>query len=200
MANRPRGYGMTAEVAHKMLSKYDIEQELQARAWIEAITGEPLEPQAEPGNKDVKKSAQLFHEALKNGVAICNLINIIAPGSVKKINKSKMAFMLMENTGNFLTACEKYGCRKDDLFQTVDLYENQNMGQVVGGIHALGRQAQKKKYPGPALGVKEATQNKREFTEEQLKEGQNVIGLQMGTNKGASQAGMNMGNTRHIID
>ena len=31
--------------------------------------------------------------------------------------------------------------------------------------------------------------NLREFTDDQRKQGQNVIGLQMGSNKGASQAG-----------
>ena len=36
----------------------------------------------------------------------------------------------MENIGNFLDACEKYGCNKQDIFQTVDLYEAQNMPQV----------------------------------------------------------------------
>ena len=44
-------------------------------------------------------------------------------------------------------------------------------------------QAQKKGYEGPVLGPKEADANPREFTEEQLKEGQGHIGLQMGTNK-----------------
>ena len=50
----------------------------------------------------------------------------------------------------------------------------------------------------PQLGPKEATANKREFTEEQLKEGQNVIGLQMGSNKGASQAGDHFGRPRQV--
>jgi hypothetical protein len=36
----------------------------------------------------------------------------------------------MENIGNFLEAAEKYGCPKLDLFQTVDLYEGQNIPQV----------------------------------------------------------------------
>jgi len=36
----------------------------------------------------------------------------------------------MENIGKFLDACEKFGVVKGDLFQTVDLYENQNMAQV----------------------------------------------------------------------
>ena len=39
------------------------------------------------------------------------------------------------------------------------------------------------------LGPKEADKNKREFTDEQLQAGKGVIGLQMGSNKGASQAG-----------
>ena len=50
-------------------------------------------------------------------------------------------------------------------------------------------QAQRKGYSGPTLGPKEATESKREFTEDQLREGQNVIGLQMGSNKGATQSG-----------
>jgi len=45
-------------------------------------------------------------------------------------------------------------------------------------------------YSGPSLGAKESKQNVRQFDEETLKQGKAVIGLQMGTNKGASQAGM----------
>jgi len=36
----------------------------------------------------------------------------------------------MENIGNFLDSCERYGCNKQDLFQTVDLYEAENLPQV----------------------------------------------------------------------
>ena len=50
----------------------------------------------------------------------------------------------------------------------------------------------------PVLGPKESETNVREFTDEQLKEGQNVIGLQMGSNKGASQAGDHYGRPRQI--
>lgn len=46
---------------------------------------------------------------------------------------------------------------------------------------------------------RKAQEHKREFTESQLKEGKNVIGLQMGSNKGASQAGMSYGRPRQII-
>lgn len=40
------------------------------------------------------------------------------------------------------------------------------------------------------LCCRKAQENKREFTEEQMRQGQNIIGLQMGSNQGASQAGM----------
>ena len=36
----------------------------------------------------------------------------------------------MENIGNFLTVAESLGVAKNDLFQTVDLYEAQNVPQV----------------------------------------------------------------------
>merc|ERR1719318_16727 len=141
--------------------------------------------------------SEQLHHALKDGQLLCKLINTLNPNSVPKVNSGKMAFHQMENIGKFLNAAEKYGCRKDDLFQTVDLYERTNMPQVIQGIHALGRRAQSAGFNGPVLGPREATQNKREFSEEQLKEGKNIIGLQMGTNKGASQAGMNFGKNRH---
>lgn len=72
--------------------------------------------------------------------------------------------------------------------------------QVVNGILALGRKAQTIGYDGPVLGPAESTENKREFTDEQLRAGEGVIGLQAGSNKGASQAGQNFGKTRAIID
>ncbi|KAJ8315579.1 hypothetical protein KUTeg_007729 [Tegillarca granosa] len=94
----------------------------------------------------------------------------------------------MECIGKAIEVMSAYGVADHDNFQTVDLYEAQNLNQV----------AQSKGVSG--IGPKEADANKREFTDEQLKAGQNIIGLQMGTNKGASQKGMNIGNTRHIVD
>lgn len=58
------------------------------------------------------------------------LINVLQPGAVKKINESKMAFKQMENIGFFLDGCVAYGLNKEDMFQTVDLYEAQNIPQV----------------------------------------------------------------------
>ncbi|XP_075243885.1 myophilin-like [Convolutriloba macropyga] len=135
-----------------------------------------------------------LQEALKDGVYLCMLINILFPGTVRKINTSKMAFKQMENIGNFLDGCETVGVNREDLFQTVDLYEGENMAQVVNGIYALARTAAKLGKPG--IGPEEASDFNRHFTEDQLSAGKNVIGLQMGTNKGASQAGQNFGKDR----
>jgi len=141
-----------------------------------------------------------FAKKLKDGTILCKVLNCISPGAVKKINTGTMSFKQMENINNFLSGCEALGCKKMDLFQTVDLYEAQNIPQVVNGIIALGRKAQTIGYEGPALGPAESTENKREFTEEQMSAGKNVIGLQAGTNKCASQAGQNFGKTRSIMD
>ena len=50
------------------------------------------------------------------------------------------------------------------------------------------------------FGPKESAANVREFDEMTLRSGEGVIGLQMGSNKGASQAGMTFGKQRMIND
>lgn len=56
-----------------------------------------------------------------------------------KAKREKMAFKKMECISQFLAAAERYGIPKTELFQTVDLYEQQNMSQVVQCLAALGR-------------------------------------------------------------
>jgi len=63
-------------------------------------------------------------------------------------------------------------------------------------LNGLARKAQSLGLKG--FGPKEAEQNKREFSDETLKAGQSVIGLQMGSNQGATQSGQNFGNYRHM--
>ena len=140
----------------------------------------------------------IVYNKLKDGQLLCKLMNALVPGSIKRINESKMAFKQMENIGNYLASTEKFGVNATDSFQTVDLYEKQNMPLVISAIHALGRKARSKGLEG--IGPKEANRNVRTFTEEQMEAGKGIIGLQMGSNKGASQAGQNFGKTRAIID
>ena len=99
-------------------------------------------------------------------------------------------FKQRENIEMYLKGCETYGLVTQDLFQVNDLYENKNLYMVVDNLYALGGLAQKQSFNGPVIGKKMATQNKRAFDDATLKAGQSVIGLQYGSNKGASQAGM----------
>jgi len=190
MAERPDGYGLTAEVKATMDAKYRPDLAMEAMNWIVSHVPES-EVAGLSGSEEV-------HIKLKDGTILCNLMNALEAGAVRSINSSKMAFKQMENIGKFLDAVEKYGVAKNDLFQTVDLYENTNMSAVINTIQALGRKASGKGLQG--IGPKESNKNKREFTEEQLRAGDGMIGLQMGTNKLANQSGINFGKIRHIID
>lgn len=101
---------------------------------------------------------------------------------------------------SFQAALKAYGVNDVDVFQTVDLWEKKDIAQVTNTIFALGRATYKHpEFKGPSLGPKPSDENKRDFTEEQLKAGQTVIGLQAGQNKGATQAGQSMGAGRKII-
>lgn len=44
-----------------------------------------------------------FYETLKDGTLLCQLVNCIKSGTVKKINESKMAFKCMENINGELS-------------------------------------------------------------------------------------------------
>lgn len=100
----------------------------------------------------------------------------------------------------FQAAIKKYGVPEEEIFQTADLFERRNIPQVTLCLYSLGRITQKHpEFTGPGLGPKMADKNERTFTEEQLRAHEGELNLQMGFNKGASQAGHGgMGNTRHM--
>jgi transgelin len=123
-------------------------------------------------------------------------MNKLVPGKIPKINTGNFAFKLMENINYFCSACKDYGLYDSELFQTVDLWDGENIHQVCICLQALGRKAQKNGLVG--FGPKEATKNERTFTQEQINEGKKHTSLQYGTNKLANQSGQNFGNSRHI--
>lgn len=128
------------------------------------------------------------------------MANKIKPGVVPRFAESKMAFKQMENINAFLMACKKIGVPDTDLFMTVDLYEAKNMGQVVQTLHALGRHAQKVPgFAGPYIGVKLADANRREWTEEQLRQGENCIPLQTSGSHGNANASGTFDSSREIV-
>ena len=63
-------------------------------------------------------------------MVLCNLINKLAPGSVKKIQAKGTNFQLMENIQRFQAAAKKYGLPQEEIFQTADLFERRNVAQV----------------------------------------------------------------------
>lgn len=193
MANRPKGYGLTAAIQRKRAEKYDYDDEQDALAWMEAVIDEG---EIFLGVEGMKKTC----DALKDGVYLCKLMMALSPGIIKKINIPNTPFRCMENIGNFLNACRTYGLITTDLFQTSDLFDGTNITAVINTIHAVGRKAQSNDYMGPILGPREATRNPRQFSGDQLRESESLIGLQMGSNKGANQSGLNFGKTRSILD
>ncbi|TRZ08972.1 hypothetical protein HGM15179_018137 [Zosterops borbonicus] len=184
--NRGPAYGLSAEVKNKLAQKYDPQHERELRAWIEGTTG--------------RRIGDNFMDGLKDGVILCELINKLQPGSVPKVNEPVQNWHKLENIGNFLRAITRYGVKPHDIFEANDLFENTNHTQVQSTLIALASQA-KTKGNNVGLGVKYAEKQQRRFHPEKLREGRNIIGLQMGTNKFASQQGMTAyGTRRHLYD
>ena len=161
----------------------------EAVAWIEAVTGEGMEG--------------TFDEWLRSGVILCKLLNGIVPGTVKKIATSSMPFKQMENISLFIRGIKKLGVHDSDCFDTNDLFKGQDIGKVIQCVHSLGAVAQKrvKEFAGPHLGVKLADANKREFTEDQLKEARAATSKLTGGSAATMEraevlkSGITMGNT-----
>ncbi|XP_069858293.1 calponin-1 isoform X1 [Dipodomys merriami] len=213
--NRGPAYGLSAEVKNKLAQKYDHHREQELREWIEGVTGRRI------GNN--------FMDGLKDGIILCEFINKLQPGSVKKVNESTQNWHQLENIGNFIKAITKYGVKPHDIFEANDLFENTNHTQVQSTLLALASMVSARQRglgvprawggvsspvpypPGPSqaktkgnkvnVGVKYAEKQERKFEPEKLREGRNIIGLQMGTNKFASQQGMTAyGTRRHLYD
>jgi hypothetical protein len=188
MAHRPKGYGLSRELADKVAAKYSQEDELEIVAWLCDMTR--AEPPEEAG-------PDAFKSWLKDGTILCALMDVLQPGICKKphdVSKIRLQALRMnkeyENISFFLEAAVNYGVPRHNLFQTVDLADGSNLSQVQTGLYNVGSTAQKKGFEGPVIGAKMSNKNVRDFDEETLRAGQNIIGLQMGTNQGSSQKGM----------
>ncbi|KAL5255733.1 hypothetical protein ACHWQZ_G011078 [Mnemiopsis leidyi] len=192
--NRAEKSGLSRDIQKKLEAKYNLDQEKQCRAWIEEVVGEAL--------SDQEIGMHHFQHCLKDGQVLCKLLNTLnGEPLVKKINTQKMAFKQMENIEQFIKGCKTFGLKDGDIFQTADLYECQNMSQVVATIYAVSSVASSEKgFEGPCIGTKIAAKNEREFDEATLNAGKFVLGGQMGYTEGESQSGMNIGKTRKVVD
>ncbi|XP_032534138.1 LIM domain only protein 7 isoform X9 [Chiroxiphia lanceolata] len=126
----------------------------EAQRWVEAVTGKNF------GTKD-------FRAALENGVLLCDLINKIKPGIVKKINRLSTPIAGLDNINVFLKACENIGLKEAQLFHPGDLQDlsnrvtvkpeetNRRVKNVLITLYWLGRKAQSNPhYNGPYLSLK----------------------------------------------
>ncbi|XP_039241092.1 LIM domain only protein 7 isoform X10 [Pipra filicauda] len=126
----------------------------EAQRWVEAVTGKSF------GTKD-------FRAALENGVLLCDLINKIKPGIVKKINRLSTPIAGLDNINVFLKACENIGLKEAQLFHPGDLQDlsnrvtvkpeetNRRVKNVLITLYWLGRKAQSNPhYNGPYLSLK----------------------------------------------
>ncbi|XP_030396284.1 calponin-2 [Gopherus flavomarginatus] len=186
--NKGPSYGLSAEVKSRLAQKYDPQKEAELRIWIESITGKEIGPD--------------FQLGLKDGVILCELMNKLQPGSVRKINRSAQTWHQLENLSNFIKAMVQYGMNPVDLFEANDFFETGNMTQVQVCLLALAGMAKTKGIQSDVdIGVKYSEKQQRNFDDAKMKAGQCVIGLQMGTNKCASQSGMTAyGTRRHLYD
>uniref|UniRef100_A0A8B9J7Q5 Transgelin n=1 Tax=Astyanax mexicanus TaxID=7994 RepID=A0A8B9J7Q5_ASTMX len=194
MANRGPSYGLSREVQEKIEQKYDPDLESRLVDWIMLQCGDDL-VRPEPGKQN-------FQTWLMDGTILCRLINSLYPSGsepIKKIPETKMAFKQMEKVSQFLEAAEVYGVVRGDIFQTVDLWEGVSKRLAVSLY--INEIPSVFKYVCVCVCVcRKAKGHRREFSEEQLRQGRALIGLQMGSNRGASQSGMvGYGTPRQIM-
>nr|XP_031321998.1 LIM domain only protein 7 isoform X12 [Camelus dromedarius] len=126
----------------------------EAQRWVEAVTQKNFE------TKD-------FRASLENGVLLCDLINKLKPGVIKKINRLSTPIAGLDNINVFLKACEQIGLKEAQLFHPGDLQDLSNrvtvkqeetdrrVKNVLITLYWLGRKAQSNPYyNGPCLNLK----------------------------------------------
>ncbi|XP_013070230.2 myophilin-like isoform X2 [Biomphalaria glabrata] len=199
--------GSARENQIKVENSFDSEEALKCLAWIREITGEPINLESVLDNKH--KVSEFFYRTLKDGILLCKLVNAIVPDDIQ-INMKSQTFKKSNNDAFesakerarielFVYKCQEFGVAENNTFQTDSLYERTNLSQVCAAIRALGIEAESRpSYTGKRMWPKKSEINRRTFTEEQLRMGESVINLQMGTNKFANQSGMNFGKKRMI--
>lgn len=105
-------------------------------------------------------------ESLKSGVTLCKVANKLKAADETsgfiKWKESKMPFLQMEQISQFLTFARSYGVPEDELFQTVDLFEEKDPAIVYQTLKSVSRYANKK-HPDlfPVIGPQLATKRPR---------------------------------------
>ncbi|XP_056610367.1 LIM domain only protein 7 isoform X9 [Triplophysa dalaica] len=89
----------------------------EAQRWIEAVTQKRF-------------GSSHFRSSLENGVLLCDLINNIKPGIIKKLNRLSTPIAGLDNLNIFLKACGVLGLNQAQLFHPGDLQDLSTRGTV----------------------------------------------------------------------
>ncbi|NWY89528.1 TAGL protein, partial [Loxia curvirostra] len=226
MANKGPAYGMSRDVQSKIEKKYDDELEDRLVEWIVAQCGAAV-GRPERGRlgfqvwlKNGIVLSRLVNSLYPDGSKPVKIPDAPPTMVFKQMEQIAQFLKAAEDYGVVKTDIfqtvdlfEGVGGGQEGLGVPGSLccarphalspWAAKDMAAVQRTLMALGSLAVTKNdgnYHGdPNWFMKKAQEHKREFTESQLKEGKNIIGLQMGSNKGASQAGMSYGRPRQII-
>ncbi|NXL89444.1 LIMC1 protein, partial [Alectura lathami] len=109
-----------------------------------------------------------FRSGLENGILLCELLNAIKPGLVKKINRLPTPIAGLDNVILFLRGCKELGLKESQLFDPGDLQDTSNratikntdysrkLKNVLVTIYWLGKAANScTSYSGSTLNLKE---------------------------------------------
>ncbi|NWW98023.1 LIMC1 protein, partial [Caloenas nicobarica] len=109
-----------------------------------------------------------FRSGLENGILLCELLNAIKPGLVKKINRLPTPIAGLDNIILFLRGCKELGLKESQLFDPGDLQDTSNrvtiknidysrkLKNVLVTIYWLGKAANScTAYSGSTLNLKE---------------------------------------------
>uniref|UniRef100_A0A2K6LEA1 LIM and calponin homology domains 1 n=1 Tax=Rhinopithecus bieti TaxID=61621 RepID=A0A2K6LEA1_RHIBE len=109
-----------------------------------------------------------FRTGLENGILLCELLNAIKPGLVKKINRLPTPIAGLDNIILFLRGCKELGLKESQLFDPSDLQDTSNrvtvksldysrkLKNVLVTIYWLGKAANScTSYSGTTLNLKE---------------------------------------------
>ncbi|KAM8895271.1 uncharacterized protein AB9W97_011486 isoform 3-T3 [Spinachia spinachia] len=126
----------------------------EAQRWIQEVTGKSF-------------GSNNFRAALENGVLLCDLINCLKPGIIKRVNRLSTPIAGLDNVNVFLKACGKVGLNVSQLFHPGDLQDlstratlgqdesDRRLKNVLVTIYWLGRKAHLDAfYTGPQLNFK----------------------------------------------
>ncbi|KAI4875187.1 hypothetical protein NFI96_023959, partial [Prochilodus magdalenae] len=108
-----------------------------------------------------------FRSSLENGVLLCDLVNKIKPGVIRRVNRLSTPIAGLDNVNIFLKACARLGLKEAQLFHPGDLQDlstrvtvkhqeaSRRLKNVLITIYWLGRKAQVDPlYNGPYLNLK----------------------------------------------